>query len=65
MEVSLSESALDQDIACFLWYRRIHVVHKISQVSATQAVIAFPKLSEDTKEGVPGDTTLSFTSKTS
>lgn len=63
--VSLSESASDQDIACLLWYSGIHVVHKIFQDSASQAVIASPKLSEDPKGGVPGDTTLSLTTKTS
>ena len=49
MEVSFSESALGQDIACFLWYSGIHVVHKIFQDSAQQEVIASSKLSEDPK----------------
>lgn len=49
MEVSFSESALGQDIACFLWYSGIHVVHKIFQDSAQQEVIASFKLSEDPK----------------
>ena len=49
MEVSLSESALGQDIACLLWYNGIHVAHKVFQDPTNHAVIASLKLSENQK----------------